>query len=240
MEAFFNQNQDLEEDDIENTVTPESLAWKLLMDDDVENYTGALLPFVYEDNDNKVNNMDNINKNPSVRYDSLADQFQILISVYMEMIFGLMKINHVNSFIDDDGNVDDSIDFDATFKPDISKFTTTDSLIDIFREKFKKIRIFLSVLGIYDSNENLPKDYGSSSDYYCRVILKDSAEGKAYFKANSHWLNPETQYTFVIRNDTKKQQAKIDDFYAVCTISNLKVRISFSQINVITQNQHTK
>lgn len=229
MEQFFNQP-----DDIENIVTPESLAWKLLMDDDVENYAGILLPTVLEEDDS---NKSNKKGNSNLRYDSLADQFQILISVYMEMVFGLLKINHVNSFINKNGDIDESIDLEATFKPDTYKFTT-DSMIDVFREKLKKIRIFLSVLGIYDANDDLPKDYGSSSNYYCRIILKDSAEGKTYFRANAHWLDPEKRYTFVMRNDEHKKQKKLEDFYAVVTLPELKVRISFSQINVITQNQH--
>jgi hypothetical protein len=230
MENFFNQP-----DDIENIVTPESLAWKLLMDDDVENYAGILLPFVSEDN--TADSDKTKEKQFNVRYDSLSDQFQILITVYMEMVFSMLKINHVGSYIDENGNIDESIDLEATFKPDLINFTV-DGMIDIFREKLKKIRIFLSVLGIYDSKENLPKDYGSSSDYFCRIILRDSTEGKAYFKANKNWLDPEKRYTFVMRNNNKKNQKKLDDFYAVCTLPNIKVKISFSKINVITQNQH--
>jgi len=233
MEEFLNQT-----DDSENIMSFDALAWKLLMDDDVENYAGILLPFVMEeDNNNTITLNKEKNKLSNVRYDSLGDQFQILISVYMEMVFGMLKINHVNSLINDNGDIDESIDLEATFKPDLSLFTM-DGLTDTFRDKFKKIRVFLSVLGIYDAKEGL-KDYGSSSDYYCRIILKDSAEGKAYFKANAHWLDPEKRYTFVMRNDNEKKQAKLADFYAVCKLPDMKVRISFSQINVITQNQHT-
>jgi len=225
MEEFFNQP-----DDTENIVTPESLAWKLLMDDDVENYAGILLPFV-------ENNTNFDNKKPNVRYDSLADQFQILITIYMEMVFGLLKINHVSSYIDENDNIDESIDLEATFKPDLTNITD-DTMTGIFRENFKKIRIFLSVLGVYDSKKNQPKDYGSSSDYYCRIILRDSEEGKTYFRANKDWLDPEKRYTFVMRNDEKKTQKKLEDFYAVCTLPDLKVRLSFSPINVIAKNQH--
>lgn len=254
MEEFLNQT-----DDSENIMCFDALAWKLLMDDDVENYAGILLPFVMEEDNNntsKISTNKGMGKDKlsNVRYDSLADQFQILISVYMEMVFGMLKINHVNSLINDNGDIDESIDLEATFKPDLSLFTM-DGLTDTFRDKFKKIRVFLSVLGIYDAKEGL-KDYGSgnqrfsealfskdnngsSSDYYCRIILKDSAEGKTYFKANAHWLDPEKRYTFVMRNDNEKKQAKLADFYAVCKLPDMKVRISFSQINVITQNQHT-
>lgn len=236
MEEFFNQP-----DDTDNTVTFESLAWKLLMDDDVENYAGILLPLVFDDDTSKntknTKNTKNNNDLSDVRYDSLQDQFQILISVYMEMLFSLMKINHVNSFIDKNGTIDESTDLETTFKPDLSKFTSRD-LIDVFRDKFKKIRIFLSVLEICDSKKNMPRDYGSSSEYYCRIILKDSAEGKTYFKANSDWIDPEKRYTFVIRDNKKKNEKKLEDFYTVCTIADIKYKISFSKINVLIKNQH--
>lgn len=227
MEHFLNQDT-YDDDKDEDIVTPESLAWRLLIDDDVNDYAGVLLPFVTGDNNTT---------NDSIRYDNLADQFQILITIYMEMLFGMLKINHINSYIDTNGDLDESVDLEATFNPDISKFTI-DDLIGTFRDRFAKIRVFLSVRGIYDSNENNPKEYGSDSDYYCRIILKNSPEGKTYFRTNSHWLDPEKLYTFVIRNDDKKRQKKIDDFFAVCTLPNLKVRVAFSQINVHVQNPH--
>ena len=205
MEDFLDQP-----DDIENIVTTESLAWKILMDDDVENYAGILLPTVLKE-DSNITIKTNID--PNVRYDSLADQFQILISIYMEMVFNILKINHLNTFIDDDGNIHESVnidDLDTTFNPDMTSFAD-DAITDVLRDKLKKIRIFLSVRGIYDSNERNPKDYGSNSDYYCRIILRDTPEGKTYYRVNydKEWLDQNKRYTFVIRHDTKKKQKKL-------------------------------
>jgi hypothetical protein len=225
MEEFLNQTYENADEDV---VTPESLAWRLLIDDDVADYAGILLPFVANDNNIVANHISN---------DNLADQFQILITMYMEMLFGMLKINHINSFINSDGELDDSIDLETTFKPDISKFTIED-LLGTFRDRFAKIRVFLSVRGIYDSDETNSRDYGSNFDYYCRIILKNSVEGNTYFKANSHWLDPEKLYTFAMRNDDKKRQKKLDDFFAVCTLPNLKVKVAFSPINVHVQKSH--
>lgn len=216
-----------------NIVTPEALAWKLLMDDDVEDYAGILLPSV--DGEHFYNDT-------SLLYDTLSDQFQILITMYMEMLFGMLKINHVSKYVDVNDNIDDNIDFDATFKPDVNDLIdnntkSLDGLIDLFREKFKKVRVFLSVRGIYDANEKKPKDYGSSSEYYCRIILKNSDEGKKYFMDNKDWLDPDKYYTFVMRDDKKRKHNKLADFYAVCTLSNMKIRISFTPINIIIKTQ---
>jgi len=221
MEEFLHPH-----DDGENIMTPEALAWRLLMDDDVEDYAGVLLPSV---------SGGHIDDGENLLYDTLADQFQILITIYMEMIFGLLKIDHVSSFIKD-GIVDENIDFDATFSPNVSELTA-DGMLDYFREKFKKVRVFLSVRGVYDSNEDEPKNYGSSSEYYCRIILKNTSEGKTYFNNNKDWIDPEKHYTFVIRDDKKRRHRQLSDFYAVCTLSNMKIRISFSPINVIIKTQ---
>ncbi len=215
MEDFlYNTNID------DTNVTPESLAWKLLMDDNVKDYAAVILAFVSND--------DVCNKN-NERYDDLAGQFEILITIYMEMIFGLLKINHVNQYINEQGELKNDVDLNKSFKPDFSNFGI-DDLKNCFRDKMKKIRVFLSAQTILDANDNNPGDFGSMTEYYCKILLKDTEGGKSYFLKNSKNLDPEKRYTFVIRNDTDKKQKKLNDFYAVCALPNMKVRISFSPV----------
>jgi hypothetical protein len=214
-------------DSNDSIVTPESLAWKILMDDDVEKYAGVIMPFVTDDEkNNDLNTM----------YKSLSAQFEILITMYMEMIFGMLKIKHVSENCNSDGELKEDVDFDETFKPNLSKFTV-DDMLTVFREKFTKVRVFLSVNEIHDA-KNYSNDFGSSSEYYCKVILKDILEGKVYFLKNRNNLDPSKQYTFAIRRDVKKSQTKLQDFYAVCALPNMKVRISFSLINIIVKDPH--
>lgn len=214
MEKFLGTTTD-------DVVTPDTLAWKLIMDDDIKNYMGILMPYTTSDNKNS---------NVSICYDNLIDTFQILITIYMEMVFYVLKMNHLASFMDEEGNLSD-IDLESTFKPDI-KNIKVDDLTSIFREKFKKIRIFLSVREIYDTDENSPHDFGTENDYYCRIILKDTSHGATYFLVNRKKIDMNKRYTFVIRNDVVKKQRKLDDFYAVCALPHLKVRISFSRIHI--------
>jgi hypothetical protein len=212
-------------DDTGNIVTPESLAWKLLMDDDVEKFAGVLLPCVSGDKSDLKG---------EVAYDSLVDQFQILITIYMEMVFGSLKINHVSSLLNGDGDLDENVDVEKTFNPDLSQVKVKD-MAGIFKEKLQKIRVFLSVNEIEDTDKENSKDFGY---YYCRIILKDTLEGKTYFRANRDRLDPDKRYTFVMRHDTEQKQKKLGDFYAVCSLPHIKIKISFSPIDVIVKNPH--
>jgi hypothetical protein len=145
--SLINTNND-------DIITPEVLARKLLFDDDIKNYSGILLPFIVSDE----GDMSNI-------YDKCAGQFEILITLYMEMVYGLLMINHINKYINDDGEIDNTIDLEATFNPDLTEYDISE-LTDIFSEKLKKVRIILLVQEIYEDE--------IYSDYYCRIILKET------------------------------------------------------------------
>lgn len=222
MESFLTQNDD------DKIVTPETLAWKLLMEDEnIMDYAGILDMHVIDDNSD-INDKNRLSQ--KVGYDDMIDQFQILITIYMEMIFGTLRISHVSDVMDK--NVDiDSYDLENTFKPDFSNVTIND-ILDIYKERFKKIRIILSVREIFDTDMSNNRDFGKYSEYYCRIILKDTPEGMKYFEMNHNTLNPDLRYTFVIRHDENNKQTKLSDFYAVCALPNMKVKISFDVINV--------
>jgi hypothetical protein len=224
MESFLNLSQVRTEEQ-----TPESLAWRLLMDTDgdeadVKMCQGIMENFIIEDNE--------LAKNQNVRYEQLSGQFEVLITMYMEMVISYLKFQHIQSLMNPEGEIDQSIDLEETFKPKYDKFTVDDLLI-VFREKFAKIRIFLSIQEIQEYER-----HNRSSEYYCKVILKDTSEGKNYYQKN--YSNPsvsqDKRYTFVLRNDVKKSNNKLDDFYAICTLPNMKIKISFSQLNVIMKN----
>jgi hypothetical protein len=214
-------------DSNDSIVTPESLAWKILMDDDVEKYAGVIMPFVVGDEENNGSNS---------KYKSLSVQFEILITMYMEMVFGLLKIKHLAENCNSDGELSDDVDLDDSFKPDLTKFVI-DDMLTVFRNKFTKVRIFLSVNEIHDAKD-YSDDFGSSSEYFCKVILKDTLEGKVHFWKKRNSLDPSKRYTFVTRRDEKKSQTKLQDFYAVCALPKIKVKISFSLINIIVKDPH--
>lgn len=269
MDNFLYQSTDLD-------VTPESLAWKLLMDDDIEDFAGILLPpFVINDDSLDLNIIPNSDpladdcptsdsetdsesqlKTKSkletksepksenltqtltdIQHQQLAELFEILITLYMELVFGLLKIYHINANLDENGDIPNNIDLDKTFNPDLSKFKVND-LIGLFREKLKKIRIFLSVHEISDTDMSNTKDFGYYAEYYCKILFKNTPEGKTHYWLNRNRHDPTKYYMFAIRNDQNKKQKKLNDFYAVCALPNIKVKISFSPINIIVNDPH--
>ena len=213
MEDFLCGNQN------DEIVTPESLAWKLLMDNEIDDLKGVIMSFI-----------DGCDENTN--YENQAGQFEILVTMYMEMVFGLLKINHISKQLNEKGELDADIDLEKSFSPDLTNLSL-DDLTVVFREKFKKIRIFLSTSLILDSDPENQKNFGSKSQYYCRILLKDLLVDRTYFWTNRQRIDPDKRYTFVIRNDPDKKQNKIDDFYAVCALPNMKVKISFSPITVV-------
>uniref|UniRef100_A0A6C0BF17 Uncharacterized protein n=1 Tax=viral metagenome TaxID=1070528 RepID=A0A6C0BF17_9ZZZZ len=171
----------------EEEVLPESLAWRLLTDDDfVETSIGSSM-------------------------EDTEEYFQVLITIYMEMIFFVLKSNYVN-----DGNTD----YDS-FKPDLTELTIN-SISTFFYEKLLKIGVILSVEEIHDTDINDINDFGkSSNDYYCKIMLKDTMYGEKYFENNTK------RYTFLRKNKNNIKNDKLNDFYAVCALPHIKIKVSF-------------
>jgi hypothetical protein len=233
MEEFLNHP----EDQLEDNVTLESLAWKLLMDENVEDYAGVLLPSIIN-----YDSSEDIPVRDYNAYDNLADQFQMLITIYMEMVFGLLKINHISANLDKNGDLSEHVDLEKTFDPDLSIFTVND-LVTTFREKLKKIRVFVSVHEIIDQDDsndgsNQSNQFGNSDKYYCRILFRNTIEGKTFYRKNRDILEPDKQYMFAIRSDNERKHTKLNDFYAVCALPHMKVKISFSPINIILKDTH--
>jgi hypothetical protein len=127
--------------------TPEKLALRLLLDDLDEDLSGMLLP---------------LNPEPNKENDSASFLFEILITIFMEMIFGL--VNLMNSCEDESNNVDNA------FSPDMSNFDINAFLPKI-KDKFENVGIFLGI--IEHNRSDIEKSYEKiNNERYCRVILK--------------------------------------------------------------------
>ena len=193
---------DVPDDNIE---TPESLAWKLLLDNTFNDFATSIIPCVDGYNDDNS---------------YLEDQFQILITVYLEMIFNTLKLMHIGV----NNNQDDKTNIFESFQPSLNNVSIND-LTDEFRAKFKKIRYFLHV-------QQINNDY---QDYYCKVILKNSINGKLHYELNKNNIDQSKYYTFAInRNfaEIKKYNKKLESYYAICHLPHMSIKIFFSQINI--------
>lgn len=221
-------------------VTPESLAWDLVMGDDMDDFTGVMRSFVSDENGSLR----------ADRFQQLADEFQVLITIYMEMVFNVLKTNHMGSLLDDEGEVKDDVDLEEEirkYKPNFRQYSL-DDMTGLFRSKFAKIRYFLSIIDITKYCENEDNDFGTHSKYYCKILLLDDGRSSTYkyFKMATH-IPEGKRYTFLGRPDDNPQQKKLDDFYAVVYLpphindtskTPRKVKISFSKYNVITADPH--
>lgn len=236
--GFLTANYDPDD----RTVTPESLAWNLVMGEEIDDFSGIMSQFVSDESGSTGAN----------RHQQLADEFQILIITYMEMVFHILKTNYMASLIDDSGDVLPDVDLEKeldNFKPDLSMYST-DDMCTIYREKLAKIRYFLSVRDITDYCDDDPNDFGIDNKYYCKILLLDDGRSKTrtYFRNATH-IPPHKRYTFLIRPDEHPKQDKLDDFYAVGYLpvcrddsdtdtKTRKIRIAFSKINVISSDPH--
>jgi len=212
-------------------VTPDSLAWDLIMGDDMEDYSAIMQKFVPSDSASNIADL----------YEQMADEFQILITIYMEMVFTVLKSNYMGGLLDEDGDVRDGIDLEeelSKYRPDFMLYDVSD-MTNIFRSKFLKIRYFLSVQDITDRCTVDPSDFGMSSEYYCKTLLMDDGRSttKSYFERASH-IPDDKRYTFLIRADSKHKQKKLSDFYTVMYLppykngKNRKIKLSFEKFNV--------
>jgi hypothetical protein len=221
-------------------VNPESLAWDLVMGNDRDNFTAIMQGFVSNGEGSYQAN----------RYEQLEGEFQILLTIYMEMIFNVLKSNFMGALLDDNGNIRDGIDLElelAQYKPDIRQYDIQ-YITDIFREKFAKIRYFLSVRDLTEFCSDDPNDFGRDTGYYCKILLLDDRReySRKYFKQATH-IPDGKRYTFLMRPDDNPEQKKLEDFYAVVYLpaykddignSPRKIRISFEKYNVISSDPH--
>ena len=145
------------------------------------------------------------------------------------MVYGLLKVNHLSSLLNEKSELDSDIDLESSFNPDLTTFSI-DDMTDLFRNKIKKLNYFLSVREIYGADLDNPKDYGSDTEYYCKIIIKETKDGLSHFEKNKQHIDPKKHYTFLIRNTDSPHQKKLDDFYAVCALPHMKIRISFSKL----------
>ena len=181
----------------DNTFTPEELAWRLVLD---ENIDSAQLIAFSDENTKEI-------------------LFEILITIYVEMIFNHSKLKYLeNQNNSDDTNFD--INFD-NFKIDLNKVNIND-LTNIFTEKFNKLKFILNVTEISKEQYN-----ESKKKRYCTILLKDSQTDYLYFELNKDHIDPEKRYHFVL-NNLYKEQKELRNIICSFSINNKCYKINFS------------
>jgi hypothetical protein len=191
----------------DDTFTPEELAWRLLLDENVNNV--QLLAFSDEN--------------------SVEILFEILLTVYVEMIFNHYKMQYLefhaeeDEFDDEfDDKFDDEFDdkFD-NFKLDLSQINLA-MLTDNFDEKIKKLKFILNI------NEIPFEKYEECKiNRYCTVLFKDLLRDKAFFIMNSEYLDPEKRYHFV-KNSKYEIKTILRDIFCSFELNGKYYKVNFS------------
>lgn len=209
-----------------NVTTPEGLAWKLLLEPNEIDDFGGILQTVQNDG----------YESQDMHYEQMIDQFHLLIQIALEIIFGYLKIEHMNKYVNEEGELDNDIDLDKNFNPDFSKYSL-EMIEHLLKSRLLKIRYNVNLSEIIHDDKDNPRDFGEYSKYYCRIILKDTLVGQQHFWHNREKLDPNVRYTFVIRNNQDKKSKKVlNDFYAVCALPKFKFKISFTPFYPILKN----
>lgn len=179
----------------DDTFTPEELAWRLLLDDNIN--SGPIMAFSDENTKEIL--------------------FEILLTIYIEMIFNYYKIQYLESHVDDD-DFDNKFD---DFKLDLSQINLN-LLTDNFDEKIKKINFLLNVTELtkekYDEYKN---------KRYCTLLFKDLLRDNFFFTMNANYLDPEKRYHFV-KNSVYQSNKELRDIFCSFELFGKYYKIHFS------------
>jgi hypothetical protein len=188
----------------DDNYTPESLAWKLLLDEDIPN--SDILEFS-EPGENKY-----------------VIKFEILLTIYLELIVNYYKMLYIENNIDENMSDDD---VDNNFKLNFDNLTL-DILLNPFKEKIQKIKHQLIINEIskehFDHIKNLR---------YCTIMFRDSLKDEPYFIMNKDYIEKDKKYHFVLYGPTienKNSFNHLKDLFACVNINNKYFKICFDKL----------
>ena len=180
--------------------TPETLAWTLITDDSCEKIKNGQLILFSDINGLSLD-------------EQCENKFQILLTVYFEMLFGWYKLLHLMS--------DEMNETTTEFNPKLNDITL-DDLTKEFTEKIKVLGYILYVKELIDDDHYNDEHQKS----YCRVLLKDSLLDSNYFYLKRHQLDPDKRYTFV-RNGKFQLKSSLKKYSAVVKLPQKSFKIYF-------------
>lgn len=190
-------------DQIDDFYTAELIAWKLYQDDDYTPLTSQVLGF-----------------GPSGETDEKTYIFEMLLSIFLEMLIHMMKMDHLKSM---EECLDD---LEQDFEPDFENFDM-ELYYPIIRNKFKKISYLVSV-EIYDTNEDKDYLFEVVKDRYSRVILRQNPSDTHYFEE----IGSDDNYDF-IPSIGYTPKTNLKDVFAILTIGQKMHKIKFDAVQKI-------
>jgi hypothetical protein len=187
--------------------TPESIAWDLLVGESIDiEKRGKLIGF---------GPLEKEKENPELsKSDILTYRYEILITIFMELLFNMAKLNH---FAESDNN--------AKFIPDYKKFNM-DTFFSLIQDKFK----ILGFLAFVDS-EKMEGDQkwliSLVNERYCRVVLR-YYDDDSNFEINN--VSEDIYYHMKLNGLNKMKYKKLKEIYSVIFLNDKVYKIYFDEI----------
>jgi hypothetical protein len=178
--------------------TPESIAWKIYQDDDDKPLSSQILGF-----------------GPEGESDYLLYKYEMLLSIFLEMLIHIMKMDilEVNSDINEDDDIEPSFEeFDM------------DHYYPIIKNKFKKISYLVSV-NTYDNFDDKEYLLEIIKNRYSRIILRNNPEDTHYFDQ----IHSIDYYDF-IPSEGYKQQNKLKNIFSILILNKKVYTFYFDSI----------
>jgi hypothetical protein len=191
----------------DDVYTPEIFAWKLLLDNTKSDVLSANLQ-TFTDTYDEAD-------------DPITFSFEVMITIFMELVFGILKLNHYA-----EGN-------DEEFEPDFSKHNI-DDILPLLKHKFNELCYILSVEVIDDTVDN--KSYIDSimGERYCKIILRHNESDQAYFAIHDDDIDSDKDYHMIL-NGRFKQTKNLNEVHATCALNNKVYKISFDVVQTISK-----
>lgn len=181
--------------------TPESIAWELLVGEVDEEKKGSLLNYSMDDGIE----------------DPITFTYEILITVFMELLFNIAKLNSYN-------NNDD----DTEFIPDYDKFDMN-SFCAVIGDKLNLLGYSLlvqddEIADFADDKEHLKEIIDGR---YCRVVLRYH-DNDTHFEDNN--VSDDIFYHMKLNGLSDVKYEKLKDVYSVVFLNGKIYRISFEKL----------
>jgi len=203
LDDFIDSNESLTSE----LLTPESIAWKLLLSDDLKIGNYGLQTFTDEED---------------TQDDPTSFLFELLLTIYFEMVFCLDLLVYLN-------NNPSKTQEDYTIN---LENVTLETLQEPFGEKFKIINYSLNVLELTNEEFMYLKKH-----CWCKIYLRDNPSDSTIFELNKDYVDPTKRYFIVRNGSYVKSDNLSDVFGLCNIGNNKYFKISFSSLLIPTVHQ---
>ena len=201
-----------ENEETDQWYTPESIAWKLYND----TFDGALSAGV-------------LGFGPTGETDQIAYTFEMLLSVFLEMLFHMMMLDSAKDLeerIEKGEDIDNSELENNLLEPNFDYFDM-DLFLPTIEKKFVKISHLVRVSTFERVNDDFIGDLIHGR--YCRIILRHNQEDTHYFNS----IDSLDKYDF-IPSEGFEPKKKLRDIYAVLKLNDKIYQIYFDRITNVS------